>query len=90
MYEFGKWMTGRERNWEFPLRYLQTCTLTVKQLESAVGREKADAKAPALQPGQFLSEERVNLVTPKGRDSKMWQSWDRSAPMCRWNFSNGC
>ncbi|MCC8185577.1 phosphate propanoyltransferase [Cloacibacillus porcorum] len=43
--------------------------LSQKDWEAIFGTEKSDLtpKRPLSQPGQYLSEERVSLITPKGR-----------------------
>ena len=67
--EFGNWMPGREPELEFPVEVsAKHVHLTDKAVEVLFGKgKKLTPKRPLSQPGQFLSEERVTLVTPKGR-----------------------
>ncbi len=67
--EFGNWMPGREPDLKFPVEVsAKHVHLTDKAVEVLFGKgKKLTPKRPLSQPGQFLSEERVTLVTPKGR-----------------------
>ena len=67
--ECGEQMTGRELPLDFPV---EVSAKHVHLTKEAVGQlfgagAKLTPKRPLSQPGQFLSEERVTLVTPKGR-----------------------
>lgn len=67
--ECGDQMTGRELPLDFPV---EVSAKHVHLTKEAVGQlfgagATLTPKRPLSQPGQFLSEERVTLVTPKGR-----------------------
>ena len=67
--ECGEQVTGRELPLDFPV---EVSAKHVHLTKEAVGQlfgagAKLTPKRPLSQPGQFLSEERVTLVTPKGR-----------------------
>lgn len=67
--ECGDQVTGRELPLDFPV---EVSAKHVHLTKEAVGQlfgagAKLTPKRPLSQPGQFLSEERVTLVTPKGR-----------------------
>lgn len=67
--ECGEQMMGRELPLDFPVevsaKHVHLTKEAVGQLFGAGAR--LTPKRPLSQPGQFLSEERVTLVTPKGR-----------------------
>lgn len=67
--EYGNFGSRREADLEFPVEVsAKHVHLTDEAVEILFGKgKKLTPKRPLSQPGQFLSEERVSIVTPKGR-----------------------
>lgn len=61
--------------------------LTAEAVEKLFGKgAKLTQKRPLSQPGEFLSDQRVKLVTAKGEICQCRRCWGRSGRRCRWSF----